>query len=97
MEKSRNVLLNFLVTAKKDPFLGTVHIALYMAIFRKWIETGFNNPISIGSKELMPDAKIQSSITYYRALRQLHESGYIDYKASHNKTKSSKIYVHKEY
>ncbi|MDM8176007.1 hypothetical protein QT327_16900 [Olivibacter sp. 47] len=93
MEKSRDVLLNFLIAAKKDPFLGTVHIALYMAIFRKWIETGFDNPISIASKELMPDAKIQSSITYYRALKQLHESGYIRYVPSYKKKINSCLYI----
>lgn len=95
MEKTNETLFNFLNGIKNDPFMGAVHIALYMAIFRKWIERGCEEPIPLASKELMGEAKIYSSITYYRALRQLDNSGYIVYVPSYNKMKSSEIYVAK--
>lgn len=95
MEKTNETLFNFLKSCRSDPYVGAIHIALYMAIFRKWMESGCEEPIPLGSKELMVEAKIYSSITYYRALRQLHNSGYIVYVPSYNKMKSSEIYVAK--
>lgn len=68
-------------------------ISLYMALFRRWNENFFNNPISIARCEIMRLSKIGSTNTYIRSLRELDHLGFIKYNPSRSKHRGSLIYM----
>ena len=76
-----------------DPRISPVHISLYMAILHCWRFQGYQNPIYVYAKDLMPVAKISGVATYHRSIRQLDEYGYINYVSSHNHVLGSLVYL----
>jgi replication initiation and membrane attachment protein DnaB len=67
-----------------DCRIGATHISLYMALFQRWNQSGFETAVSFTSQELMIMAKISSRATYHKCLRDLVEFGYIKYIPSCN-------------
>jgi hypothetical protein len=67
------------------------HASLYYALFHCWNQAFFRNPLSISRNELMRQAGIGSTKTYYRCLHNLHDWEYISYLPSHNLLLGSKI------
>lgn len=71
----------FYEKAGADNRISPVHIALYFALL---FDAGFSGvglllPVR---DHLMARAKISSTVTYHRCLRELHEYGYISYSPS---------------
>jgi hypothetical protein len=58
-----------------------------------WNTNRFENPISISRTETMRQAKIGSSATYLKALKDLHRLGFIRYDPSFDPTKGSRIHL----
>src|SRR5690606_3246237 len=81
--EGQTVLLDFLDRIGDDPVMDTGHIAVYMAIFKRWMVQGYTNPVRIHRKHIMSDAKISSTATYSKKIRELQENGYIEYLPSH--------------
>jgi len=77
----------------KESQVTPYHISLYMALFRKWNNNFFNNPISIARGEMMVLAKIGSTNTYIRSLRELDQLGFIKYNPSRSRHRGSLIYM----
>ncbi len=73
--------------------LKPYHISLYLVLFRLWNTNRFENPISISRTETMKLAKIGSSGTYLKALKDLHLHGFIRYDPSFDPTKGSLIHL----
>jgi hypothetical protein len=83
----------FFAAIADDPRINTTHISLYMALLQSWKEQGFASPIYVFSHEIMRTAKILSSATYARTMRDLSDFGYIKYEPSYKRNQGSKIYM----
>ncbi|GAA4339606.1 hypothetical protein [Flaviaesturariibacter amylovorans] len=87
-----SLFVQFFKAVREDPRIAPVHISLYTALYGLWAEKGFQNPVSVFSKEVMPLCKISGSATYHRSMRELHQYGYIQYVPSYNHFLGSLIY-----
>lgn len=76
-----------------DDRITPYHISLYMALFHKWNNAKFRNPLSIARDDLMFLSKIGSANTYIKCLKELHSWGYIKYTPSHSYHVGSKIHM----
>ncbi len=93
LEKS---MADFFGGIKNDPRISPVHISIYMALVKLWIERHYNSPLFVYSHEVMQLAKVSGSATYYNAIRDLHDYGHIHYERSYNRFLASKIYMQKK-
>jgi hypothetical protein len=87
-----NIIFEFLSAAAEDYRIAPNHISLFMAIVFFHQRQNYQVPISIHSKELMRQAKIQSPSTYTKCMYELKEYGFIDYIPSYNPLLGSLIY-----
>ncbi len=71
----------FYEKAKVDNRISPVHISLYFALLVQVDQTGINLIFPVRD-HLMTLAKISSTVTYHRCLRELHAYGYIEYRPS---------------
>jgi len=85
------ILKQFLEKIEHDPRIRTTHIAVYMALYRHWIQSDHPAFIRVKSKQLMPQAKVSSSATWHSAIRALDEYGYILYQPNFNRMSCSKV------
>jgi len=86
-------LSDFFSAIAHDPRISVTHIALYMALYQCWIKEGGTGPVAAFSHEIMPIAKIASSATYHRVLRELDEYGYLTYEPSFHRLRRSRVYL----
>jgi hypothetical protein len=86
-------LTAFFEKAANDPRLGISHICLYLTIVSLWQTQGAQKPLITFAKPVMRLAKIASSATYVRLLRDLCEGGYLGFEASFYNKQPSKIHV----
>jgi hypothetical protein len=91
--KSIPELIEFFLAIREDSRISPVHISLFMAIMQHWNDNDCKNPIRVFSHELMRLAKISGVATYHKAIRELDEYGYIEYKPSYNHHKGSFIHI----
>ncbi|WP_316834970.1 hypothetical protein [Pedobacter nutrimenti] len=85
-------LKDFFEGIDTNPRIGTVHIAVFMALYYKWLSVSCSDEFIVFAREMMPIAKISCPKTYYEALKGLKESGYIGYERSYKRTKGSRFY-----
>jgi hypothetical protein len=83
----------FFAGIEKDLRIGSIHLGLFAALLRYYSLSGFVNPISAYSYQIMPLAKIAASTTYHRCIRELSQFGYIRYERSFKKNTPSCIYL----
>lgn len=81
----------FFEMATEDARVSPVHISLYMALVYMREIRGGSASIHVFSYEVMPVAKIYSVATYHRCIHDLHQFGYIQYEASCNRFKGSRV------
>lgn len=86
-----NVLLDFLHKIQSDPAIDAKHIALFIALYKRWVVQNCKNPIKIKSHLIMEESKISSSATYFKKIKHLHEGEYIDYRPSNYWKESSRV------
>jgi hypothetical protein len=83
----------FLQRIKVDPRIRAMHISVFMALYELWLNSDGNGEIDIVSHKIMPIAKISSSVTWHRTIKDLHDFGYLIYHPTFNRTKCSKVYL----
>ncbi|MEO8772608.1 MAG: hypothetical protein ABI402_21105 [Ferruginibacter sp.] len=76
-----------------DKRLTSSHVSLYMALFQCWNINRFKNPFPIAREESMNLSAIGSKNTYHKSLKELHQFGYIYYRASVNKFHKSTVHI----
>ncbi|UKJ09235.1 hypothetical protein [Solitalea lacus] len=76
-----------------DPKVSSRHISLYMAILKCYYNQECKCPVHVYSYELMPLAKISSSATFHKTLRELDEYRYIRYVPSFDNRNRSRIFL----
>lgn len=86
-------LSRFFEQIREDPRIGTTHIALYATLLAYGKRKGFVVPLLVFSWEIIPLAKMSSTKTYFKTLKELSNYGYLKYEASFNRLKGSKIYL----
>lgn len=91
--KLKTQLSTFFEKVQTDPRIGTSHISLYLTILGIGQVQGETNTICAFSKTVMRVAKISSSATYVRLLRDLCDGGYLSFEPSFYKRQPSKIQV----
>jgi hypothetical protein len=64
-----------------------------MALFERWNQNDFQNPVVIKRKQVMEASKISGLATYHRCIKELHEYGYIDYLPSYNSVIGSQVVI----
>ena len=77
-------LNGFFERVERDERLTAYHVSLYMALFRVWNQNRFRNPFPVCREELMARARIGSTNTYARCMKQLCQWQYIRYRATGN-------------
>ena len=87
------VLYHFYASVVQEATIGCSHISLYMALYQLWSQSNWATPIQIKRNEVMRLAKIGSSATYHRCLKQLIATGCIVYEPSPNPALKSKVYL----
>lgn len=85
-------LHSFLSAVEDDPRITTAHISVYVSLWKKWKDSGAAGPLSFFRTELAGLCKISSYNTFHKAIRQLHEYGYIKYVPSYNHFLGSLVY-----
>lgn len=89
----REQFSEFFAAIADDPRINTTHVSLYMALLLCWKEQGFVHPMYVFSQEIMHTAKILSSATYARCMKDLNDFGYIRYEPSYKRNQGSKIFI----
>ncbi len=87
------LLGEFLSAIEDDGRVGTTHIGIYAALLQYWQKHQCQDPIITFSYEIMRIAKISSSATYHKSIRELNSYGYIRYEPSFKRNQASKIYL----
>ncbi|MES1226510.1 MAG: hypothetical protein ABUT20_64135 [Bacteroidota bacterium] len=77
-------LYHFLTTVETDPRISAAHISLYVSLWKKWKDSGTDQPLSFFRQDIINLCKISGGNTYHKVLRQLHEYGYVKYVPSYN-------------
>jgi hypothetical protein len=85
-------LSDFFLAIKKDYRISITHIGIYAALLQFRTDKGCINPIQVFSSEIMCMAKISTSATYHKYVRELSEYGYIKYEPSFKRNQGSRIY-----
>jgi hypothetical protein len=85
--------LEFFAAASDDPRITGTHISLYMELLRHWKDHQYKCPFHLFSHSIIGTARILSSTTYHRTIRDLNDFGYIKYEPSFKRTQGSKIYI----
>lgn len=85
-------LLHFLTAVEQDARISTVHISVYVALWKKWKDSGSDGPLSFFRTDITGLCKLSSYNAFHRAIRQLHEYGYIQYIPSYNHFLGSLVY-----
>ncbi|SEJ53055.1 hypothetical protein SAMN05216327_11249 [Dyadobacter sp. SG02] len=82
---------SFLDKAHSDPRIGTTHIALYLSILNMWYQS--SGRLYVYNRQVMRVAKISSSSTYSKLLRDLTEGGYVAFEPSYYKRTPSNLKI----
>lgn len=83
----------FFSYVKTDTRLTSSHVSLYMALFQSWNLNRFNNPFPITREAIMSLCAIGSKNTYHKCIKELHQFGYIFYRASADKFHKSTVHI----
>ncbi|WP_143014194.1 hypothetical protein [Mucilaginibacter pineti] len=83
----------FFNKASKDARIGIAHIGLFVTLLQLLSEQDSEGPLVTYSGTVMQVAKISSSATYHKLMRELDAYGYIKYNPSYYKGRGSCIYL----
>jgi hypothetical protein len=84
-------LIPFLKKIAEDKRLYNSHSCLLVAMLSLWEQQKFQVPFFISRKKLMHLAKVNSTATYHKCLKELVTFGYIFYQPSYHPHKGSKV------
>jgi len=93
MESIKKALECFMADIDRDPRICLSHIGLFSVLLHLREEHGGVEPFPIQREKLMKAAKISSTTTYFKIIRELHEYGYIHYYPTFNRMSQSKVKI----
>jgi hypothetical protein len=83
----------FFNKASKDARISIAHIGLFVALLQMLAEQDFEGPLITYGAAVMEVAKISSSATYHRLIKELNDYGYLKYLPSYYKGRGSSIFL----
>lgn len=83
--------IKFMSVIPNDARIGTTHMALYVALYDLWLENNQVDCVDLTVSQVMKRAKILARSTFVRAMRDLHEWGYLVYLPSYDNRVKSKV------
>ena len=92
----KEALEEFMAGIEKDPRICLSHIGVFSVLLHLREENSGLEPFPIKREELMKAAKISSTATYFKIIRQLHEYGYIHYLPTFNRMSQSRVRISTE-
>ncbi len=87
----QNHLSVFFSKIENDAQINSTQICLYVALLYFWNDNYQTNPFQIHRRKMMQMSKISSRSTFSKAMKRLHDSGYIKYIPSFNPDISSMV------
>ncbi|MDH7459873.1 hypothetical protein QEG73_01245 [Chitinophagaceae bacterium 26-R-25] len=90
------LVYEFMQVAREDPSIGPSHISLYLTIVFLYQQRNRKMPIEIRAQQLMDGAKIRSTCTFYKHLKNLVDKRFIYYQPSHSPTMGSLITINEK-
>jgi hypothetical protein len=84
---------DFLDKTMDDNRISNIHIGLFVILVYMFSKQGYQGPLVVFAKMVMKEAKISSTATYHKLIRELHDYGYLQYKPSFNNRKGSQIII----
>lgn len=88
-----NNLSDFLALSPQKLLTGHAHICLYASILVLCEKNGRGGTVDVTRKELMTLSQIKSNATYHKCMRELVNTGYIEYKPSYHPSLGSQIVI----
>lgn len=86
-------MAGFMKATRRDPRISIAHIGVFSVLLNIRRQQGGKDPFPISREEIMESAKISSTATYFKIIRQLHEYGYIRYRPTFNRMRRSTVSV----
>ncbi|SEN57314.1 hypothetical protein SAMN05192574_103562 [Mucilaginibacter gossypiicola] len=83
----------FFKKASTDARISIAHIGLYTSLIQMQLEQGLETPLLAYGKDIMHFARISSSATYHKLIKDLDEHGYVHYEPSYYKGIKSRIFL----
>jgi hypothetical protein len=88
-----NVILSeFFKGIAKDGRVSATHIGVFTALLQYWLAHDRAVPLRAYSYQVMELAKLSSSKTYFRCVKDLDAFGYLRYEPSFKRNQPSKVY-----
>ncbi|OCX52796.1 hypothetical protein BEL04_00220 [Mucilaginibacter sp. PPCGB 2223] len=84
-------ITDFFGQAQADKRLGRVHLSLCMALSTYWQANHCRMPFRVTRKRLMELARIYSTATYHKCIKEMVAFGYIEYKPNYNYYKGTQV------
>lgn len=81
----------FFQRAAADPRLGPLHVSVFVSLLVLWERQLRKSPLLIVRRQVMELAKIASSNSYHRVIRDLSAFGYLSYEGRRDR-KGSSVY-----
>ena len=88
-----HLLNQFIRRLSSDARATPIHISFAVALIQCWMESPANVAFKISRRMLMPAAKIHSTATYHKVLKDLQRFGYLEYRPSYHPIKASLIRI----
>lgn len=76
---------------QRDPRIGPVHVAIYLALCG--MRTEMEEPVTVSATKMRRLAKIGGKTPYYRTIQELAEYGYIKYVPSCDPARPSEVWL----
>lgn len=84
-------IADFFRRIQADSRLTPVHHSLCMALCCCWQSNNCQMPFRVTRKQLMKSARILSTATYHKCIREMSAFGYISYQPDYNYYKGTQV------
>jgi hypothetical protein len=91
MESQEKLVLRFLLKIQSDKMATPTLVSIFAAILMCWKEQEFKKDFFVSRSLIMRLSKIKAFGTYHKGIKQLINSGYIDYSPSYHPLEGTRI------
>jgi hypothetical protein len=78
-ERQIGSFVSFIQTGEDDDRLGPTHMSFLLALFCYWAMNNYKQSFNISRKAIMKLAKVKSTATYHKCIKEISDYGYITY------------------
>jgi hypothetical protein len=85
------LLYRFFAANQDNPHLSPTHMSLYLALFYEWLRTEDGSRVAIDRHTIMKRARIGSSATYTKCIKDLDRWGAICYQPARHRYEQTTV------